>query len=211
MLLHALLRWFFALLYNPLAWTYDLVSWTVSIGQWRRWQQTALAYVRPGRVLEIAHGTGNLLLDLHQAGYAPAGLDLSPAMGQIARRKLRAQGAALPLIRGRVQALPLASGIFTTLVSTFPTEFIVDPQAIAEFYRVLAPGGVLVIVPAAQITGLAVPDRLAEWLFRVTGQSAIPGLAPLANPLVPAGFSTRIERVQLPRSVVTVVVAEKSA
>ncbi len=211
MLLHTLLRWFFALLYNPLAWTYDLVSWTVSIGQWRGWQQTALAYVRPGPMLEIGHGTGNLLLDLHRAGYAPTGLDLSPAMGRIARRKLRAQGVTLPLIRGRVEALPLASGTFTTLLSTFPTEFIVDSQAIAEFYRVLAPGGVLVIVPAAQITGLALPDRLAEWLFRVTGQSEIPGLAPLTNPLVPAGFTTRIEKVRLPRSVVTVVVAEKSA
>jgi ubiquinone/menaquinone biosynthesis C-methylase UbiE len=211
MLLHFVLRWFFALLYNPLAWTYDLVSWTVSIGQWRRWQQTALAYLRPGPVLEIAHGTGNLLLDLHRAGHAPAGLDLSPMMGKIALRKLRAQGVALPLIRARVQALPFASASFPTLVSTFPTEFIVDPQAITEFHRVLAPGGVLVIVPAAQITGPALPDRLAEWLFRVTGQSTAPGLVPLTDPYVPAGFSTRVEKVRLPRSVVTVVVAEKSA
>jgi ubiquinone/menaquinone biosynthesis C-methylase UbiE len=210
MLLGPLLRWFFALLYNSLAWTYDLVSWTVSVGQWRRWQQAALPYVRPGPVLEIAHGTGDLLLDLHRAGCAPVGLDLSPAMGKIAQKKLRAHGLALPLIRGRVQALPLAGGSFATLVSTFPTEFIVDPQAIAEFYRVLAPGGVLVIVPAAQITGPALPDRLARWLFRVTGQSAEPGLVPLKNPLTPAGFSTRVEQVRLPRSVITVIVAEKS-
>jgi ubiquinone/menaquinone biosynthesis C-methylase UbiE len=212
MLLRVLLRWFFALLYNPLAWTYDLVSWTVSIGQWRRWQQAALPFVRPGPVLEIAHGTGNLLLDLHRAGHTPLmGLDLSPAMGQIAQRKLRAQGVALPLIRGQVQALPLASGAYASLVSTFPTEFMVDPKAIAEFYRVLAPGGVLIIVPAAQITGPALPDRLAHWLFRVTGQSAEPNLAPITNPYTPAGFSTRIEKVRLPRSLVTVIVAEKNA
>jgi ubiquinone/menaquinone biosynthesis C-methylase UbiE len=211
MLLRFLLRWFFNLLYNPMAGTYDFVSWPVSIGQWRRWQQTVLPFVRPGPVLEIAHGTGNLLLNLHQAGHAPVGLDLSPAMGKIARKKLRTQGVALPLIRGRVQALPLASGSFANLVSTFPTEFIVDPQAIAEFYRVLAPGGVFIIVPAAQITGPALPDRLAKWLFRITGQSAEPGLVPLENPYTPAGFSIRIEQVRLPRSVVTVIVAEKSA
>jgi ubiquinone/menaquinone biosynthesis C-methylase UbiE len=211
MLLNPLLRWFFALLYNPLARTYDTVSWAVSIGQWRRWQQTVLPYVRPGRVLEIAHGTGNLLLDLHRAGQTPMGLDLSRAMGNIARKKLRARGVVLPLIRGRVQALPLAGGSFATLVSTFPTEFMVDPQALAEFYRVLAPGGVLVIIPAAQITGPTVPDRLAEWLFRITRQSAEPGFMPPENPFTPAGFSTRIEQVRLPRSVVTVIVAEKSA
>jgi len=211
MLLGPLLRLFFTLLYNQLAWTYDLVSWTVSVGQWRRWQQAALPYLHPGPLLEIAHGTGNLLLDLHRAGYAPVGLDLSPVMGAIARKKLRAQAVAVPLIRGRVQALPLASGAFASLVATFPSEFIVDPRAIAEFYRVLRPGGVLVIALAAQITGAALPDRLAEWLFRITGQTAGGGLVPLADPFLPAGFSTRIEKVRLPRSVVTVVVAEKGA
>ena len=39
-------------------------------------------------MLEIAHGTGNLLLDLISLGFKPVGLDLSPAMGRIASRKL---------------------------------------------------------------------------------------------------------------------------
>ena len=211
MLLSRLLRLFFALLYNPLAWTYDFVSWAVSAGQWRRWQRAALAYVRPGPVLEIAHGTGNLLLDLHLAGHAPMGLDLSATMGKIARKKLRAQALALPLICGRVQALPLASGAFASLVSTFPTEFIVDPRAVAEFHRVLAPGGVLVIVPAAIITGPALPDRMARWLFQVTEQASEAWFSPLDHLYRSAGFSVRVERVRQPRSVVTVIVAEKGA
>jgi ubiquinone/menaquinone biosynthesis C-methylase UbiE len=205
-----LLRLAFRLLYNELAWTYDLVSWSVSIGQWRDWQRAALPYLPEGRVLEIAHGPGNFLLDLHAHGFEPVGLDLSPAMSRLARQKLRAHGVKIPLVRSRVQALPFAGGSFRCLVATFPTEFIVDPPAIAEFYRVLAPGGVLVIVPAAQITGPALPDRLAEGLFRLTGQSADFGLARLENPYPAAGFSTRIERVRLPRSVVTVVIATKS-
>lgn len=208
-LLKRFMRLAFRLLYNELAWTYDLVSWSVSIGQWRSWQRTALPRVRPGRVLEIAHGTGDLLLDLQEAGLAPIGLDLSPAMGRIARQKLQARGVRLPLVRGRVQALPFADRVFASLVSTFPAEFILEPAAVAEFYRVLEPGGVLIIIPAAQITGPALPDRLAEWLFRVTGQSAPAGGAPPENPFTPAGFSTRVERVRLPRSVVTVVIAEK--
>lgn len=218
-MLRRLVLFAFRLLYYELAFTYDLVSWTVSAGQWRSWQRAALPYLRGRRVLEVGHGTGNLLLDLVSSGLQPVGLDLSPRMSAIARRKLRRAlgGPALPvpLVRASVDALPFATGSFPSLVSTFPTEYIGRPAAIAEFYRVLAPGGVLVSIPAAQITGLSLSDRWAAWLFRVTGQAARPPaaatdpLAPLLQRYVSAGFTARLEYVRLPRSVVTVVLAEK--
>jgi ubiquinone/menaquinone biosynthesis C-methylase UbiE len=205
----------FRLLYYELAFTYDLVAWTVSMGQWRAWQRSALPFLRGGRVLEVGHGTGDLLLDLAARGLRPVGLDLSPRMGALAHRKLRRRlgpgSARPPLVRGSVEALPFAGGAVLSIVSTFPSDYIARPAAIAEFHRVLAPGGVLVAVPAAQITGLAVTDRFADWLFRVTGQAA-PGVdvfAPFLDRYRAAGFSPRVERVRLPRSVVTVIVAEK--
>ena len=211
--LRRLLRFAFRLLYNELAWTYDLVSWLVSVGQWRSWQRTALPYLRGRRVLEVAHGTGNMLVDLVSLGFEPAGLDLSPAMGALARRKLRRalRSPALPvtLVRARVEALPFAPETWPSLLSTFPTEFVGQPAPIAEFYRILQPGGVLVSVPAAQITGLLPTERLAEWLFRVTGQSAESFFAPLVAAYQQAGFRARLERVRLPRSVVTLLIAEK--
>src|SRR5437868_2620777 len=86
-----LLRFGFRLLYNEMAFTYDLVSWIVSLGEWRSWQRAALKHLNapPGsRILEVAHGTANLQLDLRAQGYDSIGLDLSKYMGQIARRKL---------------------------------------------------------------------------------------------------------------------------
>jgi ubiquinone/menaquinone biosynthesis C-methylase UbiE len=209
------MRWAFGLLYNQLAWSYDLVSWTVSMGQWRSWQRAALPYLRGRRVLEVAHGTGNMLLDLLWSGRAPVGLDLSAAMSRLARRKLRraASGDALPapLVRGHVEALPFATGSFESLLATFPTEFVGHPLAVREFHRVLAPGGALVCVPAAQITGAALADRWAAWLFRVTGQSSETWFRPLAERYTGAGFRARLEQVRLPRSTVMVLVAEKKA
>jgi len=185
----------------------------VSMGQWRSWQRAALPYLRGQQVLEVAHGTGNMLLDLISLGFHPVGLDLSPAMSRIAatklRRRLRTHQLPAPLTRGSVFALPFANQSFQSILSTFPTEFMVDPQVVAEFQRVLLPGGAFVCVPAAQITGLGPADRWAAWLFRVTGQSAMAWFAPVVDRYEAAGFATRLEQVALPRSLVTLIVAEK--
>jgi len=207
----SLLRLFFRLLYHEFAFTYDWVSWFVSMGQWRSWQRAALPYLRGRRVLEVADGTGDMLLDMAALGFEPIGFDLSPQMGRVARRKLRAHHLAtrIPLTRGQAQALPFASASLPAILSTFPTEFIVAPAVIAEFYRVVQPGGVVVFVPSAQITGLNFADRFAHWLFRVTGQSASDWFEPFRQRYAQAGFAVRLETVTLPRSVVAVVVAEK--
>ncbi|MEP7294461.1 MAG: class I SAM-dependent methyltransferase [Chloroflexota bacterium] len=82
-----LIRLGFHLLYNPLAFTYDWVSWVVSLGAWRCWTGTSLRHLNAeagATILELAHGTGNLQLDLNAAGYRAIGYDLSAAMGRIA-------------------------------------------------------------------------------------------------------------------------------
>jgi ubiquinone/menaquinone biosynthesis C-methylase UbiE len=210
-----LLIFVYGLLYNQLAWTYDLVSWTVSAGQWRSWQRAALPFLRGRVVLEIAHGTGNLLLDLVSLGCQPVAIDLSPAMGRIARNKVkRALGETelpVPLVRSRVEALPFAAETFPSLLSTFPAEFFVLPRVIAEYYRVLQPGGVLVCVPAAQITGPALFDRWAAALFRATGQAGSEWFDRVVAQYSAAGFRARLEMVRQPRSQVFVLVAEKPA
>lgn len=210
--MRTLLRFVFRLLYYEMAWTYDGVSWLVSMGQWRTWQRAALPHLHGRKILELAHGTGNMLLDTRALGFEPTGIDFSPVMGRLARQKLRRHGLAeaIPLARARVQALPFPSATFDSLLATFPTEFIVDPAAIHEFQRVLKTGGRLVFVPAARVTGLGLPDRFADWLFRVTGQSSTTWYAPLLKRYEAAGFITRLEAVTLSRSVVNVVVAEKA-
>jgi len=112
--------------YNRFAFTYDVVSAIVSRGEWREWTRAAIPFVRGKYVLEIAFGTGNLLLDLAAVGYTPVGVDLSPFMIDITRRKFRRRGMLASLVRAQVQCLPFPSGQFDSAIMTFPPGFAAD-------------------------------------------------------------------------------------
>ena len=208
---NGLVQFGFRLLYHEMAWTYDFVSWGVSLGQWRAWQRAALRYldVEPGtRVLELAHGTGNLQIDLRTAGLISVGCDLSSQMGRIARRKLARHRIAPVLVQSRAQQLPFSDACFSVAISTFPTEFIIAPQTLHEVYRVLQPGGRLVIVPEGLLTGGGLLREVLEWAYRVTGQrQAWPDA--VKQRFAAVGFQWREETVVFSRSEARVIIAQK--
>ncbi len=160
----------FRLLYNELAWTYDWVSGAVSMGRWRSWQQAVLPYLAGPRLLEVAFGTGDLLLDLAAAGYRCYGVDLSPYMLRIAWHKLRRKGLKVPLCRARAEGLPFRGEAFDSIAITFPTNFIHDPRVACELARVLKPGGRAVIVEEGYLGGQHPLSLFINWLYIVTGQ-----------------------------------------
>ena len=204
-----LLRPVYYLLYHQFAWTYDFVAGIVSLGQWRNWVQVALPYLH-GRVLELGFGPGHLQLSLHQKGLLSFGMDESRFMARQASRRLQKAGAVLRLSRGLVQSLPFPAGAFDTVVATFPAEYIFDPRTLDEIRRVLIPGGALVILPLAWITGIRPLERFIAWLMRVTGEApGQPGFlpAPVRSLFTSRGFDLRQEIVSLPKSKVLVLLA----
>lgn len=199
-------RWLFQLLYNQLAWAYDGVSWVVSLGKWRHWQRAAIPRLKGRRVLEVAFGTGNLLIDLARAGYHTYGLELSPSMVRIARRKIKRRGLAILLCRGQAQMLPFAPESFDSVVVTFPTEFICDPASLGEMDRVLRPGGKLVLVPGARFHN-PLAHLFIQGLYLIAGQR---GIRPVWEGLFDRiGMSVSCEEDRNTISAVQVVVATK--
>lgn len=132
-------------LYNEFAWSYDLAAWIVSAGRWDRWRRMALDYVGQQPALEVGFGTGHLLAAMAESGWPAVGVDLSPAMQRQAAARMRRRGLAVSCVQGRAQGLPFAGASFGSVVSTFPAEYIVDPASLAEFHRVLKPGGRLIV------------------------------------------------------------------
>jgi len=206
-LLRPFLRFFFKLLYGPMAFTYDLVAAMVSLGRWRSWVLAALPYLTGPRILEVGHGPGHLQAALLEAGKVAVGLDFSPQMGQMAMKRLSNKQNPR-LVRGAGQALPFLSVSFDQVVSTFPSEFIADKNTITEILRVLRPGGKAVIMLGAWITGRGLSDRGAAWLFRVTGQAPEWSDRYLA-PLKDMGFDARVEWLEGRGSRILMIIAEK--
>lgn len=156
----AVRRWLlprlFAALYGWLAPCYDQISLAGFAGEWARWQAIALRYADRAPVVELGCGTGHALAALRRAGLAAAGIDPATPMLRQARR--RAPGR---LIQARAQHLPLRDGSVGTLLSIFPTAYILDPATWREAERVLAPGGRFVIVDH----GWLAPDAPHRWLL----------------------------------------------
>ena len=206
--LSAFLRFFFRHLYTTVAWSYDIVAWVVSLGQWSGWQNVGLAALPEGITLEIGHGPGHLLAAAAQGSRVPFGLDLSPQMSRLAARRLRGMNMPVRLVRAKAQALPFATDSFDGVLSTFPTEYITQAVTIAEARRVIKPGGKMVLILVGISTGKSLPDRFAAWVFRVTGQGQSPGGIP--EGLFPgSGMESRAEWISLPRSAVLRVELKK--
>lgn len=206
--MHALLRLFFYLLYQPLAWSYDAVAWLVSLGRWRSWVASSLSALRGQRVLELGQGPGHLQVAMRKEGFTPVGLDLSTQMGHLAARRLAAAGNAPLLIRADGRWLPFRTEAFDSVVATFPTEYVFSAQSLSEARRVLPEGGHLVLLPVAWITGGSLLERAAAWLFRITGEAPDWDERWTAT-IAAAGFTVREQRVALPGSEVLLLLCER--
>jgi ubiquinone/menaquinone biosynthesis C-methylase UbiE len=204
----------FHLLYYQMAWTYDAVAWLVSFGQWAAWRRLALPFLQPGSTLELAYGTGAFFADMTTAGYQPVGIDLSPYMARLASRRLRRRKLPLHLSRARAQRLPFPAGHFANVVATFPTDYMLARDTMAEIHRVLhsaAEGrspGRLIVVFEGHLRGPWPIRPFINWLYEITGQHSLAPTKPL-HLLNSGGFAARWELVEHDGAAARLLIAEK--
>lgn len=99
------------------------------------------------RVLDVACGTGNAAIPAAASAAEVVGVDLTPEMLEVARRRAADAGVDVEWVEGDAEELPYADGEFDAVLSTFGVQFAPRHEVVAdELSRVLRPGGRLGLV-----------------------------------------------------------------
>ena len=103
-----------------------------------------MAKIKPGdKVLDVGCGTGNLTLTAGK--YASAyGLDASPEMIEVARKKAKRSGSGTVFDVGLIEKIAFPDATFDVAISRLVIHHLPDElksRGFAEIFRVLKPGG----------------------------------------------------------------------
>jgi demethylmenaquinone methyltransferase/2-methoxy-6-polyprenyl-1,4-benzoquinol methylase len=128
---------------------YDRMNWLMTLGRHQSWRDFVAAQADPppgGLVLDVATGTCDLSLALarHEPACRVVGVDMSPQMMALGRRKVTQADldGRITLLPGDALRLPFADATFDCVTSGFALRNVANiPQALAEMARVAKPGG----------------------------------------------------------------------
>ncbi len=200
---------------------YDLINVLLSFNQDQRWKRRLVGRVaaRPGETaLDVACGTGDITFSLARDGACAVGLDLTPRMIELARRKavrraMNQQAGCTPtFLVGDMMALPFGSAVFDIVTTGYGIRNVPDMRAsLCEILRVLKPGGRFFsldfnrpanrVVRAAYLGYLAVVGSAIGWVvhrdpdtYRYISETIRihPGGAAVASLLTATGFDNAV-------------------
>ena len=145
-------------LFATIADRYDFITRFLSYGQDSRWKRRLIrlaALTASDRLLDLACGTGDIVLEAAPHVRRAVGLDLTHRMVQLAlRRAVKARpttdarveppvtGRRVAFLTGDMLALPFGDATFNIVTTGYGLRNVPDlDQTLREIHRVLAPGG----------------------------------------------------------------------
>jgi len=161
---------------------YDLMNDVLSMGMHRLWKRYAVSacQIRPGdRVLDLAAGTGDLSsLILSRKKVQMVVSDINTKMLNSARDRLIDEGKSAFFVQANAEQLPFIDNYFDRIIMGFGLRNVTDKAtALLHLYRVLKPGGRLIILefshpihrPLAKLYdwySFHLLPRLGEWVAK---------------------------------------------
>jgi len=164
-------------MFNDIAKTYDMANRILSFGSdivWRKKAcQKAYDYYKKEnieKIVDVACGTGDMLGFWNKVAEDKKivvkefiGVDPSVKMLEVAKEKFK----NFSFLEGYAQNLPIENNMADFLSITYGIRNVVDRvDAINEFYRVLKPGGVLVILEFTKREKRSYFDNVVEFYMK---------------------------------------------
>jgi demethylmenaquinone methyltransferase/2-methoxy-6-polyprenyl-1,4-benzoquinol methylase len=156
---------------------YDIMNDLMSAGMHRLWKDAMMDWLAPRagqKLLDVAGGTGDVAFRFlgRAAGSTATVLDMTESMLIAGRQRADAEALVTRLdwIVGDAMALPFADNSFDVYTISFGIRNVTRiPDALAEAWRVLRPGGRLMVLEFSQI-----PNDLAQWVYDKYSFNVIP-------------------------------------
>ncbi len=154
--------------FSNVASKYDIMNDVMSVGIHRIWKNAMMDWLAPRgeqKLLDVAGGTGDISFRfLKRAPDAHATVfDMTQGMLDAGRERAEADDMAdrLDWVCGDAMALPFADNTFDVYTISFGIRNVTRPQeALNEAYRVLKPGGRLMVLEFSQI-----PNPAMQWAY----------------------------------------------
>ena len=173
-------------LFNSIARTYDSLNHWLSLGVDKSWRRRSLRWIvdpsAPQQILDIACGTGDYSIAIARRAHPDTvvtGVDLTEAMLQVMRSKVEKAGLAGRIVaeQGNAEAMRFADNRFDRTTIAFGIRnFEHREQALREIFRVLKPGGRLVILE------LSVPSNpLLRWCYNLYFTRLLPAIGGMVS------------------------------
>ena len=156
---------------------YDVMNDLMSGGVHRLWKNAMMDWLapRPGqRLLDVAGGTGDISFRFLSRARDTEAVVLDMTESMLVEGRKRAEAASLSdrldWVTGDAMALPLKDASFDVYTISFGIRNVTRIQdALSEAYRVLKPGGRLMVLEFSQI-----PNEGLQWLYDRYSFNVIP-------------------------------------
>ncbi len=161
--------------FTSVASKYDIMNDVMSMGIHRIWKEAMMDWLAPRagqKLLDVAGGTGDISFKfLGRAGSGHATVcDITESMLIAGRKRAEAESmsANLDWVVGDAMALPFSDNTFDVYTISFGIRNVTRPQeALNEAYRVLKPGGRLMVLEFSQLPNPMMQSAYDAYSFNV--------------------------------------------
>jgi len=161
-------------MFDHIAPHYDFLNHFLSLGIDRIWRRKAIRLLEPlspTTILDLATGTGDLAIAASRLNPGKiTGLDISEKMLDLGRNKIRKKklSGLIELKKGDSEQLPFQNETYDAVMAAFGVRnFEVPQKGIDEMFRVLKPGGNVVVLEFSRPQKFPVKQLYNFYFFRI--------------------------------------------